>query len=57
MRAAAPGNTVDEVRKGRDFAGRPALGHNTGAGAMLAFARGATPESQARSYTDSGPWL
>ena len=29
-----------------------ALGYNTGAGNMLAFARGATPGSQARSYLD-----
>ncbi|MFJ5306939.1 lytic transglycosylase domain-containing protein [Streptomyces sp. NPDC088350] len=84
--------TFDEVKKGRDFAGRRwdelpddrdlaieaeawylhdlaaqlpatrhvslsedellALGYNTGAGNMLAFARGATPGSQARSYLD-----
>ncbi|MER6572284.1 lytic transglycosylase domain-containing protein [Streptomyces sp. NPDC001093] len=84
--------TFDEVKKGRDFAGRRweelpddrdlaveaeawylhdlsvqlpahwtapykrndllALGYNTGAGNMLAFARGATPDSQARSYLD-----
>ncbi|MGW1288797.1 lytic transglycosylase domain-containing protein [Streptomyces sp. NPDC001118] len=84
--------TFDEVRKGRDFAGRSwtelpddrdlaieaeawylhdlaaqlpaawsapysrndllALGYNTGAGNMLAFAHGATPGSQARSYLD-----
>jgi len=30
-----------------------ALGYNTGAGNMLAFARGATPGSQARSYLDN----
>ncbi|WBO68416.1 lytic transglycosylase domain-containing protein [Streptomyces camelliae] len=82
----------DEVKQGRDFAGRSwdelpddrdlaieaeawylhdlaaqlpagrsaaytrddllALGYNTGAGNMLAFARGATPGSQARSYLD-----
>ncbi|WP_430378765.1 lytic transglycosylase domain-containing protein [Streptomyces sp. B1-3] len=29
-----------------------ALGYNTGAGNMLAFARGATPGSQARAYLD-----
>ncbi|MGW0211203.1 lytic transglycosylase domain-containing protein [Streptomyces sp. NPDC003233] len=29
-----------------------ALGYDTGAGNMLAFARGATPDSQARSYLD-----
>ena len=41
-------------------AGRPevviydmALGYNTGAGNMLAFARGATPGSQAQSYLDN----
>ncbi|WNM36592.1 transglycosylase SLT domain-containing protein [Streptomyces sp. Li-HN-5-11] len=84
--------TFDEVRKGRDFAGRRwdelpddrdlaieaeawylhdlaaqlpatwpasysknellALGYNTGAGNMLAFARGAPPGSQAQSYLD-----
>ncbi|MEV6513780.1 lytic transglycosylase domain-containing protein [Streptomyces sp. NPDC051642] len=84
--------TFDEVKKGRDFAGRSwdelpddrdlaieaeawylndlaaqlpatwhvslsrdellALGYNTGAGNMLAFARGATPGSQAQSYLD-----
>ncbi|TWV48521.1 lytic transglycosylase domain-containing protein [Streptomyces misionensis] len=35
-----------------------ALGYNTGAGNMLAFARGATPGSQARSYLDRlhGNW-
>ncbi|MFI2200224.1 lytic transglycosylase domain-containing protein [Streptomyces sp. NPDC020192] len=84
--------TFDEVKQGRDFAGRSwgelpddrdlaieaeawylhdlaaqlparrpasyatndllALGYNTGAGNMLAFARGATPGSQARSYLD-----
>ncbi|MEU5533363.1 lytic transglycosylase domain-containing protein [Streptomyces sp. NPDC020362] len=82
----------DEVKQGRDFAGRRwedlpddrglaieaeawylhdlaarlparwsapypkddllALGYNTGASTMLAFARGATPGSQARSYLD-----
>ncbi|KUL52385.1 hypothetical protein ADL22_05470 [Streptomyces sp. NRRL F-4489] len=88
----------DEVKRGRDFAGRKweelpddrdlaveaaawylhdldrqlparwpgrygrddllALGYNTGAGNMLAFARGATPGSQARSYLDTlhGNW-
>ncbi|MER5823844.1 lytic transglycosylase domain-containing protein [Streptomyces mirabilis] len=30
-----------------------ALGYNTGAGNMLAFARGATPGSQAQSYLDN----
>lgn len=84
--------TFDEVKKGRDFAGRSweelpddrdlaieaaawylhdlaaalpadrsapytedellALGYNTGAGNMRAFARGATPGAQARSYLD-----
>ncbi|MFJ9926979.1 lytic transglycosylase domain-containing protein [Streptomyces misionensis] len=35
-----------------------ALGYNTGAGNMLAFARGATPGGQARSYLDRlhGNW-
>jgi soluble lytic murein transglycosylase-like protein len=35
-----------------------ALGYNTGAGNMRAFARGATPGSQARSYLDDlrGNW-
>ncbi|MCK7626119.1 lytic transglycosylase domain-containing protein [Streptomyces sp. RS10V-4] len=88
----------DEVKRGRDFAGRKweelpddrdlaieaaawylhdldrrlparwpggygrdellALGYNTGAGNMLAFARGTTPGSQARSYLDTlhGNW-
>ncbi|ANP48548.1 hypothetical protein J2Z21_009198 [Streptomyces griseochromogenes] len=84
--------TFDEVKQGRDFAGRSweelpddrdlaveaeawylhdlaarlpahwsasypksdllALGYNTGAGDMLAFAGGATPGSQARSYLE-----
>ncbi|MFJ9630918.1 lytic transglycosylase domain-containing protein [Streptomyces sp. NPDC091280] len=84
--------TFDEVKQGRDFAGRSwdelpddrdlaieaeawylhdlaarlpatrqtsltendllALGYNTGAGNMLAFARGTAPGSQARSYLD-----
>ncbi|MFJ4628235.1 lytic transglycosylase domain-containing protein [Streptomyces sp. NPDC088847] len=84
--------TFDEVKKGRDFAGRSwdelpddrdlaieaeawylhdlsaqlpptsrsslsrdqllALGYNTGAGNMLAFAAGATPGTQAQSYLD-----